>query len=36
MIAGGTTIRDGLTAKYRNDPNKPAGLDSRLAMLAKL
>ena len=36
MITGGQTIRDGLAAKYRNDPNKPAGLDSRLAMLAKL
>ena len=36
MIAGGRTIRDGLTTKYRNDPNKPAGLDSRLAMLAQL
>ena len=37
MIAGGKTIRDGLTEKYRKTPNKkPAGLDSRLAMLANL
>jgi hypothetical protein len=36
MIAGGQQIRDGLTSKYGNDPNRPAGLDSRLAALAKL